>query len=319
MDDALVEGPALSAGAAARRLGVAVATLRSWDRRYGLGPRVHEPGAHRRYSPADMARLGALCRMVGEGVAVAEAARVLLAGDSADTVGPARNTGTAAYPARAGGGRTLPVGREGGPTARGLARCAIRLDTSGVLELLGAALARDGVVVAWCETIEPALRAVGRKWSETSGRYVEVEHLLSWCVAVALHRVSANGTAPASAQLRGRGVLLACTPEEWHSLPLEALAAGLVQRATPVRMLGPAVPGAAVTQAARRILPAHVVLWSHTSRTADSVTLARLGELQNVQVHAAGSGWLGRVPPGINVLGSLAQAVDACADPRTAG
>ena len=39
--------------AVARRLGVAPATLRTWDRRYGLGPSEHTSGAHRRYGPAE--------------------------------------------------------------------------------------------------------------------------------------------------------------------------------------------------------------------------------------------------------------------------
>jgi DNA-binding transcriptional MerR regulator len=46
--------PGLSVAAVARRLGVAPATLRTWDRRYGLGPSQHSAGAHRRYSPADV-------------------------------------------------------------------------------------------------------------------------------------------------------------------------------------------------------------------------------------------------------------------------
>src|SRR5215203_2780333 len=49
--------PRLTVAAVARRLGVAPATLRTWDRRYGLGPTLHTAGAHRRYSRADAARL----------------------------------------------------------------------------------------------------------------------------------------------------------------------------------------------------------------------------------------------------------------------
>ncbi|MET0415607.1 MAG: MerR family transcriptional regulator, partial [Actinoplanes sp.] len=47
----------LTAGAVARRLGVAVTTLRTWHQRYGLGPSRHEAGHHRRYSAEDMDRL----------------------------------------------------------------------------------------------------------------------------------------------------------------------------------------------------------------------------------------------------------------------
>ena len=41
-------GPGLTVAAVARRLGVAPATLRTWDRRYGLGPSEHSAGSQRR-------------------------------------------------------------------------------------------------------------------------------------------------------------------------------------------------------------------------------------------------------------------------------
>ncbi|MEU8244097.1 MerR family transcriptional regulator [Actinoplanes missouriensis] len=64
----------LSAGAAARRLGVAVTTLRTWHQRYGLGPSRHEPGHHRRYTVEDMVRLQVMQRLTAQGVSPAEAA-----------------------------------------------------------------------------------------------------------------------------------------------------------------------------------------------------------------------------------------------------
>ena len=65
---------ALSAGAVARRLGVAVTTLRTWHQRYGLGPSQHEPGQHRRYTAQDLNRLEVMMRLTAQGVAPAEAA-----------------------------------------------------------------------------------------------------------------------------------------------------------------------------------------------------------------------------------------------------
>jgi DNA-binding transcriptional MerR regulator len=70
---------ALTVAAVARRLGVAPATLRTWDRRYGLGPSEHSAGAHRRYSPEDMARLLTMRRLTLDGVAPSEAARAAIA------------------------------------------------------------------------------------------------------------------------------------------------------------------------------------------------------------------------------------------------
>ena len=47
---AALDMPQLSVAAVARKLGIAPATLRTWDRRYGIGPAHHAPGKHRRYS-----------------------------------------------------------------------------------------------------------------------------------------------------------------------------------------------------------------------------------------------------------------------------
>src|SRR5690625_4027265 len=71
--------PALTVSAVASRLGVAPSTLRTWDRRYSLGPSDHTAGSHRRYSGADIARLMIMRRLTLEGVAPAEAARIALA------------------------------------------------------------------------------------------------------------------------------------------------------------------------------------------------------------------------------------------------
>jgi DNA-binding transcriptional MerR regulator len=62
---------------AARQLGVATSTLRSWELRYGLVPSVRSAGAHRRYSPGDIHRLQAMQRLVSQGVPTAEAARTI--------------------------------------------------------------------------------------------------------------------------------------------------------------------------------------------------------------------------------------------------
>ena len=65
--------------AAARRVGVAPSTLRTWDRRYGIGPTDHTPGRHRRYSPDDLARLDLMRRALLQGATPADAATHALA------------------------------------------------------------------------------------------------------------------------------------------------------------------------------------------------------------------------------------------------
>ncbi|MCL2467175.1 MAG: MerR family transcriptional regulator [Micrococcales bacterium] len=75
------EQPLLAVAAVARRLGVAPATLRTWDRRYGLGPSDHAAGAHRRYTAVDVDRLMVMRRLTAGGVAPADAAAAALDGD----------------------------------------------------------------------------------------------------------------------------------------------------------------------------------------------------------------------------------------------
>src|SRR3954463_15290219 len=69
-----VDEPHLTVSGAARRLGIAPATLRTWDRRYGIGPTDHTPGRHRRYSPDDLARLDLMHRALIRGASPADAA-----------------------------------------------------------------------------------------------------------------------------------------------------------------------------------------------------------------------------------------------------
>jgi DNA-binding transcriptional MerR regulator len=280
---------ALTPGAAARLLGVAPATLRSWDRRYGIGPRERSPGGHRRYGPEDIARLRTLCRLVGEGLPPAEAARQALETRCGSVSGDVAPTADGPAPAD----RTLPVAPTPA-TLQGLARAAMRMDAELVESLLEKSLREAGVVGAWEELARPLLYGMGRKWEQTR-TFVEVEHLLSWCVSSALRRVPAG---PADEASRERPVLLACTPREMHGLPVEALAAALREAGSPHRVLGPCTPVEATLRALRRVGPRALVLWSHAPTDADDAVLAAAvravtGAAMETAVFTAGPGWRG--------------------------
>ncbi|MFL1377371.1 MerR family transcriptional regulator [Nocardiopsis protaetiae] len=291
---------ALTPGATARLLGVAPSTLRSWDHRYGIGPRERSPGGHRHYTPRDVARLRELCRLVGEGLPPAVAAERVLSGP-----GPAAPR----VPGQRPGGETLPVG--GAPALQGVARAAMRLDADLVEQLVGRALRTEGVVAAWEDLAMPLLYGMGRKWEDTR-RYVEVEHLLSWCVSSALRRVPAPGVPSPSGV---RPVVLACGPEEMHSLPVEALAAALRERGLPHLVLGGCTPVDATERTVRRTAPRAVVLWSHVGGAGDVAALraaagAAADSPQAVAVYTAGAGWRSLSErAGGGHLGSLSEAV----------
>ncbi|MFE0651958.1 MerR family transcriptional regulator [Streptomyces sp. NPDC059534] len=320
----------ITTGAVARRLGVSPTTVRSWDQRYGISPAVRGEGRHRRWSPADVAMLEEMCRLTASGVPPAEAAHAAQlvrsepgpAVTGAPGVRPVESAvdrptagGAPDGARRAGPGSGLPLGNVR-PECRGLARAAVRLDGPAMEALLREVVAEYGLIAAWEEVMAPALLAVGRKWASTEDRYVEVEHLLSWHVSTALRRTAVTGPAAAGS---AAPVLLACVPAEQHTLPLEALAAGLAERGLPVRMFGAAVPPEALDAAVRRLGPAAVALWSQTGSTANPF-LARQVAGTAFGVHGAriaplvlltGPGWLGAaVAPGIVQPAGLREALD---------
>jgi DNA-binding transcriptional MerR regulator len=301
----------LTVAAVARRLGVAPATLRTWDRRYGLGPTLHAAGSHRRYSRIDVARLEAMRRLVLDGVPPADAAR--LAAEQADGSSP----GDRPPPGPSGRLGALDGVRTGGPggrvlalpggtaEVRGLARAAMALDATSVRTTLERALSDHGVVTVWTELLCPVLTAVGERWAST-GEGVEVEHLLAEAAGGAL-RAAAAAPEPRN----GRPVLLACVPEELHSLPLAALAAALAERGIGVRLLGAGVPVPALAAAVRRTGPAVLVLWAQLARFADVAVLDAVPLLRPpVAVLAGGTGWTGRrLPSRVTYLTDLVSAV----------
>ncbi|WP_234995546.1 MerR family transcriptional regulator [Streptoalloteichus hindustanus] len=313
--------------AVASRLGVAPATLRTWDRRYGLGPSDHTSGRHRRYGPQDVARLELMQHALLRGASPAEAARYALtspltalqaatasAGRPGDAVGPASGAepllltggeGEADTGARVGG-RVLRL-PGASRRARGLGRAALAMDGAAALRLVSDAIAEDGVVGAWDGVVRPVLAAVGERW-EHSGAGVAVEHMLNECVMTALARASAAAPPPCNP----RPVLLASVPEDQHVLPLRALAAALALRGVGSLMLGPALPVDALVAAVRRTAPAAVVLWAQLPHHADPRLFATLPRTrQRVRVFAGGPGWEPLlVPSQVEVLNALGMAVD---------
>ena len=319
-EDRPAAGPSLSTGDVARLLGVSPTTVRSWERRYGIGPAGHQSGRHRLWTPADIALLQAMCDLTARGVPPAEAARLARRdeGPPPPAVAGARPASAAREP---GGGSALPLGTVR-PECRGLARAAVRLDAPAVQRMLRQVVDESGTVTAWDEVMLPALRAAGRKWAAEGERYVEVEHLLSWHVSTTLRLVAAGAAAAGPV----RPVLLACTPGEQHSLPLDAVAAGLAERGLPFRIFGAAVPADALLEAVRRTGPSGVLLWSQSRTTADRRLALQAaatgwgvrGARVRPAVLLAGPGWAGAArPAGTLRPRGLGEALDRLAELMT--
>src|SRR6478672_9060452 len=69
-------------GVVSERLGIAAPTLRSWDRRHGVGPSLRTSGNHRRYTELDMRRVRLMARLTARGVPAQSAADSVLGMDA---------------------------------------------------------------------------------------------------------------------------------------------------------------------------------------------------------------------------------------------
>ena len=298
-------GARLSVSAVARRLGMAPATLRTWDRRYGIGPSDHASGTYRRYTADDLARLEAVRRLVLTGVAPSEAARCVLTGGYAGSSGAAQFPDRqGALPQRVPGGRVL-ASPGADQAVRGLARAAMALDSDEVLRLLAQELAEHGVVHTWEHLLVPVLVAAGERWA-AAGEGVEVEHLLSDCTVTALRR-----HAPHLPVGRARPLLLVCVPGDQHSLPLHALAGALGERRQSCRLLGAALPREALLAAVRRTGPAALFVWSQLPQSGavellESMPLTR----PPTAVVVGGPGWGPELPERCSRAEDLGAALD---------
>lgn len=306
----------LGVAAVARRLGVATGTLRTWDRRYGLGPSGHEVGTRRRYTVADLGRLTLMRRLMLEGVAAADAARAAAGTATGDLPGALDPLPVVPDPpapqrprARTGGGRVLGT-RDAGPAARGLARAAMSLDSDACTALLRTSLERTGVVPTWNDVLLPVLTGAGDRW-RTTGAGVEVEHLLSESAEVALRSVLVRTGRRAR---NARPVLLAALEPEDHRLPLIALGAALSERRVAARSLGARLPAKALVDAIARTGALAVFLWSQGAagpgRLPDGESLAAVRPKPVVLL--GGPGWDGQQQrPGVTVVTDLEAAVAA--------
>ncbi|MFC6092532.1 MerR family transcriptional regulator [Saccharothrix lopnurensis] len=282
------QGSGMTPGALAGMLGISPTTLRTWHRRYDLGPSARTSGHHRRYTPEDVERLRRMVALTARGLAPAAAARVVL-GEPA--------------PAPAADPRPALGEAEARTARRGFLSAANRLDEPLMRDLAAKLVAEHGVVDAWQHVFMPILVELGGR-AVALGRGVEVEHVTSAAILHVLRGV------PLPAEEGRLAALLACAPDEQHTLPLEALGAALSECDSTWRNLGARLPAGALLAAVDKLRPATVVVWAHRADLARGVPLDGLVTRFDAVVAVAGAGWEEvDVPPAVERLTSLRHGV----------
>ncbi len=282
------ERSVLRIGEVSRRTGVAVPTLRAWERRYGLLAPARTEGGHRLYSEADIERVRAMQRLLEEGWSAAAAAREVL-----------REPTTVRYlrpvPTSDGAGAEL-VDR--------LERAIDAFDAPTADGVVDDAFARFEIPRALDEVVLPLLRRVGEGWQDDP-RVIAREHFASNTLRPRLQRLLRSTTR------LGARTLLAAAPEgEEHDLGLLCSAVIAADAGWRVHYLGARMPTSAMERAAAELDP-EVVLIGAMFREHAETFLADRPSFGRSAVVLGGSGFVpsdaARIPRSVVHQGSIRE------------
>lgn len=240
----------LRIGEVSRRTGVAVPTLRAWERRYGLLTPARTDGGHRLYSEDDVARVRGMQHLLDDGWSAAAAAREVLRDPAASVT-------------RLASVRDEPTGDQRELTDR-IARSLDRFDAIAVDELFDDALARLDVPTVLEDVVLPLLRRLGEGWQDDP-RVIAREHFATSTLRPRLQRLLRTET-----RASARDCLAAAPEGEDHDLGLLCSAAAAAHAGWRVHYLGARVPTAAMERVASELRPDVVLVGAVFREQAES-------------------------------------------------
>lgn len=282
----------LTVSAVARRLGIAPATLRTWDRRYDLGPSIHEAGEHRRYCSKDLAKLMLMRRLISAGVSPSDAAEQAKSHEGEINLFAIV--------------REFEVRED---LVAGIDKALLAFDVAFVEETLRHELNEHGVETTWHEIIVPTLIGIGEAW-QSSGKGIEIEHAFTELLKKVLREVALTAKAP----VNSNPVILASIGEEQHSLPLYALEAALSEIGIRTYFLGARTPFEAIAATLPRIAPPAIFLWATFAQNARPEYFQDLPSIRPApRILLGGPGWAEDQCQGATVVLGIGNACDEIA------
>ncbi len=239
--------PVLRIGEVSRRTGVAVPTLRAWERRYGLLTPDRTDGGHRLYSEADVGRVRSMQRLLDDGWSAAAAAReVLREPASVTTLRPVAGTGRPAQ-----------------DLVHRLEAAIDVFDAAAADHAMDDVFARFDVPRALDEVILPVLRRVGEGWQDDP-RIIAREHFATNTLRPRLQRLIRT---PGGS---GRSCLAAAPEGEDHDLGLLSSAVVAATAGWKVHYLGARMPTAAMERSLADLRPDVVLIGSMHRQHAEA-------------------------------------------------
>jgi DNA-binding transcriptional MerR regulator len=219
----------------AEMTGVPAATLRAWERRYGIPTPERTSSSYRLFSDHDVAAIRKLKELCDDGMSPAEAARQMV------RVEEASNTPVESDPYLRAGQAILSAIED--------------FEPDGVERAIRGAMFLGSASTVYQRVIGPVMATVGDRWHEGSFSVAQ-EHMATEALGSAardmLRLLDPASSAPEA--------IIACFADEEHALTLYGVAFALVQWGYRPVVLGANTPPSAIRHAVESIQPALVGL-----------------------------------------------------------
>lgn len=215
--------------------GVSAATLRAWERRYGVPAPSRTEAAYRLYSDHDVEAVRQMSGHVAAGMSAAEAAKVVLAAERVPEMPGSRPDVSRAV--------------------RSIVDRVVAGDAAGLQREIAHALTLGPAASIFEDVVAPVQREIGERW-HAGQLSVGQEHWVTVSLESAvraLHQVVQPIEAEAS-------VVLACFEAEEHTLPLYGVAIRLASWGYRTIVLGARTPPDALASIRRSLHPSLIGL-----------------------------------------------------------
>lgn len=220
----------------AQKTGISAATLRAWERRYGIPVPRRTESSYRVYSDEDIALIQRLRGLCNDGMSPSEAAKVVLAEATAPVLHPG-------------------LGDPYEQVRTQIMQSVEAFDPDGIEMAINRALSLGSASVICQQVIVPVMFKIGQLW-QAGDITIAQEHIATQLLETTARKlIGLLQPAPGS-----RRVLLGCFAEDEHALPLYGIALHLAQASFRTLMLGSRTPPAAIRQSVQHLKPACVGL-----------------------------------------------------------
>ncbi len=226
----------------AEMTGVSAATLRQWERRYGVPSPDRTASSYRIYGQPHLDQIRRMVQLGEQGIAPSEAARIVR--DEGETrrapSDPPADTGETLL------GELDPYLE----ARRGILEAVERYDFDRLSALARKLLYLGSAVTIFERVVAPAMREIGRRWHD-GGISVAQEHMASEIIGRLLHQLLPLVQPTTSERL----AVLACFGEDTHTLPLYGVGFRVAQWGYRSLVLGARTPPTAIAATVRNLRP----------------------------------------------------------------